>query len=711
MMLAALEFLVPAFLAGAAAASVPLIIHLIHRRRTRVVDFSTLRFLRLVEKRIARRRRIENWWILALRITMLVFLATALASPVLRGAGYRGGLARARVLVIDNSYSMDLVDGGSSHLERARAAARALLDELEGGDFAAVTPLHPTPSEVRLFRDIGRSFKALAAVKPSPGNTPLDAAVRPALEALLDAPTSRRELIILSDLQATGARPLVEEGALEGLAGKVRVVVMQPPARKVKNLTIASADAIPEPGGRGRGHRVVVTVLNPGDFDAAAKLTLRVDGKTAAARPVALAAGATTECALEVSDPGPGAHPASVALTRDDLAADDVRHFVIHGRRTRRVLVARDSVSHIPRLDPAYYLVRALRPGGDGMLEPTLCRTEELARFDLDEYAVVILADPARVPPAVAPVLFDYLRSGGGLLLVCGPTLDPEAMNRLEVKLDGDREPRPLEIVFGSPISLEGNGATSLTLGDFDRRHPVLRDLFTLTPPVDLTTPRFYRHVALEPREGGAPSVIARFSNGRPALVESRIGRGRLLVFATTLNPEWNDFPYKVSFLPFVHALVHALARDGRRKSDWVVLEPVVLHYPPGMPAPHRLILTGHGLRREQVPASTGRAAEATLGPLPEPGHYTLVERSAGSDRPRVLVANVDPEESDLRRIEARELPAEVIPLSTPEAAVAAVADPGTGFSLGLPLLAAALLCLLAEGVLAARVTFGGSSS
>jgi len=251
-----------------------------------------------------------------------------------------------------------------------------------------------SPSEVRLFRDLARSRMALARVKPSPGNTPLDAAVRPALEALLETPVSVRELIILSDLQATGARPLVDEGALEGLAGKVRVVVMQPPARKVRNLTVASAEAVPMPGGLGRGQRVLVTVRNDGDLDATGTLTLRLNGKSASARSVAVAAGAATECALEVSDPGPGVHPASVELTRDDLADDDTRYFVIRGRRPLPVLVARDSASHIARLDPAFFLVRALRPHGEGTIEPTVCRTEELTRFDLGEYAAVILADP-----------------------------------------------------------------------------------------------------------------------------------------------------------------------------------------------------------------------------------------------------------------------------------------------------------------------------
>ena len=721
MMVAALEFLVPGFLAATAAAALPVIIHLIHRRRTRVIDFSTLRFLKLVERRIARRRRLENWWVLLLRILVLLFVALSLAGPVFRTANREGRLSRARVLVVDNSYSMDLVVGGTSQLERALAAAGALLDDLEGGDLAAVVPLHPRPLEVRLFRDHERSRAALAAIRPSPGATPLAQAVRPAIQALLDAPTAERELILLTDLQADGARPLVDEGVLEGLKSKVRVTVLQPPARKVKNLTVAAVEAVPEPGGAGRGHRVLVTVLNQGDLPATAELTLRVNDRTVATHAVNVAPGAAAECALVTADPGPGPHPAVVELTRDDVAADDRRPFVLHGRRTLPVLVARNSASHIARLDPAYYLVRALRPGDTGTIEPTVCRTDELARFDLTRFAVVVLVDPDRIPDAVVPALLDHVRSGGGLLLVCGPTLNAAALNDLRVAAGkaagrpGDPaqpdEPTPLPVVFGAQVDAPANDQDGLSLGDFDRRHPVLRNLFTLNPPVDLTTPRFYRHQSLDIREGQTPRVLARFSSGRPALVEMTLGRGRFMVFASTLSPEWNDLPYKVSFLPLVHALVHALARKPGHPTDWEVLRPVVLNYPPGTPAPHRVTLTGHGVKLERTPKATGRGFEVTFPGLTESGLYVLSEGVSGHDQTGQLAVHVDPAEGDLTRLDRKKFPAELVPLADPASAAAALGTGDAGFSLALPLLLAALACLLAEGYLTARIALGGPSS
>jgi len=77
-----LTFLNPAFLWGALAASIPVIIHLINRRRARVVQFPTIKFVLRSERRVARKYRVKQWLLLALRTLILFLLTTALAEPL-----------------------------------------------------------------------------------------------------------------------------------------------------------------------------------------------------------------------------------------------------------------------------------------------------------------------------------------------------------------------------------------------------------------------------------------------------------------------------------------------------------------------------------------------------------------------------------------------------------------------------------------------------
>src|SRR5207244_13087696 len=80
-----LTFLQPAFLFGALAAAVPVIIHLIYRRRALVHRFPAVRFLLLADKRTARKFRLARWLLLALRMLAICLLAFSLARPHLSG--------------------------------------------------------------------------------------------------------------------------------------------------------------------------------------------------------------------------------------------------------------------------------------------------------------------------------------------------------------------------------------------------------------------------------------------------------------------------------------------------------------------------------------------------------------------------------------------------------------------------------------------------
>jgi len=113
------------FLLGTAAAAIPIVIHLAHRRRAPRVPFTTLRFIRASAERTARRRRIEEWLLLLLRTAAIFLLAIALAGPIIRAARGGGGKNTAIVLVMDNSFSMGAeFEGRSRSLHRAEPLTR-----------------------------------------------------------------------------------------------------------------------------------------------------------------------------------------------------------------------------------------------------------------------------------------------------------------------------------------------------------------------------------------------------------------------------------------------------------------------------------------------------------------------------------------------------------------------------------------------------------
>jgi len=121
--------------------AVPVVIHLVHRRKASRVPFSTLRFFRILDRRVARRHRLKQLLLLAVRLLLLAAVIGALYQPVLRaGAAGSSRVPVAAALVLDNTYSMRAVDGGASRFERARSAALQVLEGLEQGDGACLIP-------------------------------------------------------------------------------------------------------------------------------------------------------------------------------------------------------------------------------------------------------------------------------------------------------------------------------------------------------------------------------------------------------------------------------------------------------------------------------------------------------------------------------------------------------------------------------------------
>lgn len=106
-----LNFLNPIFLAGLAAAALPILIHLFSRRRAREITFSSLEYLQEISRRKVRRMRLRQWLLLALRVLIIAFFAMAMGRPAIRGgAGVVTRGSSTIAVVLDNSFSMGAAD-------------------------------------------------------------------------------------------------------------------------------------------------------------------------------------------------------------------------------------------------------------------------------------------------------------------------------------------------------------------------------------------------------------------------------------------------------------------------------------------------------------------------------------------------------------------------------------------------------------------------
>src|SRR6516225_1210155 len=98
-------FVQTSMLTALAAVILPILAHLLFRRRFRPVDLGTLRFLKVAIRQDTRRRKLKRWLLLALRLACVVLLVLLFARPY-RAQFAGGGDAGLSIILIDRSASM-----------------------------------------------------------------------------------------------------------------------------------------------------------------------------------------------------------------------------------------------------------------------------------------------------------------------------------------------------------------------------------------------------------------------------------------------------------------------------------------------------------------------------------------------------------------------------------------------------------------------------
>ena len=147
-----LTFLNPALLFGAAAAAVPLLLHLLQRRRVREIAFSDLRFLEEVKARRSRALGVRRWLLLLLRMLAILLVVAAAARPQLGGRDAAAAAPEALLVVLDASASMRTEQDRDTRFDAALAAATDAVTALPPGGVVQVVLAGPRPRAV--FRKV-----------------------------------------------------------------------------------------------------------------------------------------------------------------------------------------------------------------------------------------------------------------------------------------------------------------------------------------------------------------------------------------------------------------------------------------------------------------------------------------------------------------------------------------------------------------------------
>ncbi|HEU4993351.1 MAG TPA: BatA domain-containing protein [Gemmatimonadaceae bacterium] len=303
-----MSFLSPWFLALGAAALVPLLIHLLRRRIGVHVEFPAARYLARAEREHSRTLKLRNLLLMFLRVLAVLMVAAAAARPTARSAG-AGHAPTALAIVLDNSMSTSVVEGGTPLLEKFKSMARDAVSRASPDDrlwlVSADAALRGgTPATLR--EEIDR-------IRPFAGAGNMRDAVARAVAAVEGSGIPARQVAVVTDGQKTTWRDPVQT------RGDVSVLVWSPSERAPANRAVVAADARPvrwTPRGA-----VATRVLSPDSTT----YRIALGDRTLARGTVAPG----EESVLRAAPPERGWTDGSVEIEPDELRTDNTRHFAL----------------------------------------------------------------------------------------------------------------------------------------------------------------------------------------------------------------------------------------------------------------------------------------------------------------------------------------------------------------------------------------------
>ncbi len=549
--------------AGLLLAGVPLVVHLISRRRARVIEFAPIAFVLKSQKRTARDIRLRQILLLVVRTLFIAALALAVMRPVLRPADQAEKTGPSAVMyALDESASMWTQTGDQTVYERAVARLQERLGD-EKDDVAVGLVACGARPEVLVAPGFDRALVREAVDGRTPGYAP--ATLAPCLSAAADAfgPQSGpggKLVVVLSDLFAPALASTDQRGAAPGVTFEW-VDLVGDDAPRNRSLSAPEVAAA-------RGQEAALTF----------RFTVRATGQGAAPEDSAVDLFyGRQRLARTVLPTAPGAEvqgtfthtfaaddekvpSAALVLSGEDaLPADDRIEIPLTPGQRLKVLVVDGAPDAVPYRDEVYYLENALRQVRllRSRVSYEVIGPEQLGPGPLADTRVLILANVASLPARGAAAVVEFVRAGGGLLLSAGDQLDVDWTN---ANL-GPVLPGALRGAKGQALLDDAQVAQVLGLHRFSAAHPVFAGLDATEGFVrGLSRVRTHTTMLIEPSADAPREVLVRFTNGTPALVERRVGDGRAIVLLTSLDRDWSDLCIRPGFLPLVQQLLAHLA-------------------------------------------------------------------------------------------------------------------------------------------------------
>ncbi|MFN3134465.1 MAG: vWA domain-containing protein, partial [Candidatus Kryptonium sp.] len=555
-----MTFLNPTFLFALFASAIPVLIHLFNLRRLRTVEFSSVKFLKELQRSRIRSLKIKQIILLIVRVLAIVFLVLAFSRPVIKGYFFNpivAGQAKSSVVIIlDNTLSMASIDEKGRFINQAKAIAQRITDLLTESDEFALIRLSEIPEVATGGFVHNTSFlrKLIDETEFTYTHKKLADAFAVAGEIIEKAKNLNREVYVISDFQK-GEFALGDTiNRKSKLPPDVRVFMINVGEFMGQNFSIDKVDVKNRIIFPGRVLELETTVSNHSQSNVSNYVvSIFLNGRRVAQKGVNLKHQSSQTVNFNIlTEDLSGFVDGFVEIEDDNFNFDNRRYFTLFIPSEVKILLVGDD-DNLRFIKLAFSTVQEIYK--KSFFKLTQVSPQSISQVNFSDFDVVFLVKPSQIEIETSRRLKNFISGGGALILFVGGNANFKNLNQ------------SFNAIFELP-EFDGVVKQRMLFSRIDLNHPIFEGVFTEAPR-KFDSPEFREYVRFKTNYGFR--TVIEFTDGNPFLIEKNWNNGKILVFTSEPTDKTSDLPYKGIFIPLVFQSVLYTVAPSSLKAEYTI--------------------------------------------------------------------------------------------------------------------------------------------
>ena len=533
-------FLNPTILLGLLAASIPVILHFLNLRKIKKIEFSTLAFLKELQKSKIRKIKIKQLLLLLLRVLIIAFLVLSFARPTLESTTIGGTSSNAKitaVIIIDNSFSMSVIDEKGSFLNQSKDIVKDLISSFQNGDDVHVL----TTSEN--IDNITPTAQTIDGIEVSYIALPIGKLLSTSNKIISNSQNLNKEVYLFSDFQKN---TFLNTDSLNNNYGfkNTKFYLFHFESNTINNLSATNLKINNQIFELNKSVDVTLEVSNFSNTNMTNKLnSLFVNQKKVAKKSVSIFSNSTKNIQFKSTISNTGIIDFTSMLEDDDINYDNILYNSI-------IVPDRKNILFVGKNEQEFLFIKsAIKSNSDKTTDFTYVHSKNLKTINLDSYNTLVVAG-GYSGNNFAEIVKVYVENGGSVILFPSNKYNMDEENKLLSSL---------KIPNVKAYSKSDNNISINSFDEIDFTHPIFNGIFSNNNR-DIESPNIYKYIK-QTTNGRGKSIIT-LQDKSSFLSEYKFGKGKILLFNVNPNVEWSNFPLKNIFSPIINRSISYLVSN-----------------------------------------------------------------------------------------------------------------------------------------------------